>query len=63
MAELVDAPDLKSSLDLNNRWTGLAETLVPFFIVLVYESAQKYIVNMLEDFLMVKEIGFFDQNS
>jgi len=49
VAELVDAPDLKSSLDLNNRWTGLAETLVPFFIVLVYESAQKYLLNMLTE--------------
>ena len=42
---------------------GLAEKLVPFFIVNVYESARKYLLNMLEVLLMAKEIGLLDQNS
>ena len=60
---MVDAPDLKSSLDFNNKWTGLAQKLVPFFIVHVYESVQKYLLNMLEVLLMAKEMGLLDQNS
>ena len=34
---------------MNNKWTGLAQKLVPFFIVHVYESAQKNLPSMLTE--------------